>query len=150
MSSESKKREMVRAIASGAMGNPRPMRQVDHQLLGALMADHGYDQAVLYLRKDGEDGGENVVSAGLGFRSGRVAQDMAEFLRRNVFGMKLETDALDAEIEAAKKEMASTNETGEDIGSQIILPALAKKTEVDGPLPERRAKSIQKRLGKKT
>lgn len=138
------------AIMRGDMNNPRPLQQPDHQLLGALMADHGFDQAVLYMRKEGEDGGEAIVCAGLGFRNGRIAQEMKEFLRTNVFGMKLETDALDAEIEAAKKEMASTNETGEDIGSQIILPALEKKTEVDGPLPERRAKSIQKRLGKKS
>lgn len=107
--------------------------EVPHQVLGRLLVTAGWDRAVLICEKDGPNGGKCITSAGIDYRQGRIAQEQAEFLRKNVLGMKLETDALDSEIEAAQDEMREGPKGGDpDVGKRIIMPAIERKKEIDG------------------
>ncbi|MDE2098493.1 MAG: hypothetical protein KGL39_14665 [Patescibacteria group bacterium] len=97
--------------------NPIPMRDIPYGAVMHLAASHGFDQVVLIARKEGRDGGECVVSAGITHRDASIADEIARFLKREVMGWKSE-------------EAPTTLPTGPahdpDLGNRIMLPGLKK------------------------
>ncbi len=113
--------------------NPIAAREIPYQIAGQVALAFGWDRIVIIAEKDGDSGGKCITSAGTDFRNARIAQDQADFLRREVLGMKLETDALDSEIAAAEDEMREGPKGGDpDTGKRIIMPAIERKKEIDG------------------
>jgi hypothetical protein len=99
-----------------------PPREIPYDKLARLMVEHGWDQAVVYYRREGHDGGEGVTTAGLTYRDAEIAREMGDFLKSKVFGWKSEESAeLDKMITEAKKEMAESPEGGDpDTGKRLI------------------------------
>ena len=110
--------------------NPIPPREIPYDKLARLMAEHGWDQAVLYYRREGRDGGEGVTVAGLTYRDSEVAREMGDFLKTNVFGWKPEqSEELDKVVAEAKREMAESPEGGDpDTGKRLIDTSHTKTT----------------------
>lgn len=102
--------------------NPVPPREISSQDLAQFCVSHGWDQAVLYYRRDGQDGGEGCTFMGLTYRDGEIAREMADFLKKNVFGWKSEeAPELDKMITDAKREMAEAPQGGDpDTGKKLI------------------------------
>lgn len=114
--------------------NRLPPQEIGHEELGRLIVLKGWDQAVLYCRR--EDGAEQVVHVGRTYKHGRIAEDMASFLKASVFGWEQEASArasLDAEVAAAKREMAEGPDGGDPntgmrlIGEKLEMKAGEKK-----------------------
>lgn len=92
------------------------------ELLGRLMSSHGWTQAVLIVRRDGDDGGEAITTAGATYRDGKVSEEIGKFLTSKVMGWTSDPEAdWQKEIDLAKKEMSA----GEH-GKQLILPTIEK------------------------
>ncbi len=102
--------------------NPAKPREITAQALGELIVLHGWDQAVVYYRREGAMGGEGVTSCGLTYRDAEIAREMADFLKKQVFGWKSEeAEALDKVITDAKNEMAEGPVGGDqEIGRKLI------------------------------
>lgn len=96
------------------------MSEIAHQDVMRLAAMHGYDQVVLMARRDGDDGGFCVVTSGIGVRNGKIAQELGEIIK-GMTGMKEVDQAADAELAAAKREMAEAPEGGDpETGKKLI------------------------------
>lgn len=103
--------------------NPLPFpKEIDYQKVAELIVKHGWDQAVLYARREGANGGETVVSCGLTYRDAEIAREMADFLKSKVFGWQSEESAeLDKIVAEAKKEMAEGPLDGDpDTGKKLL------------------------------
>jgi hypothetical protein len=115
--------------------NPVPPREISAQELAQLVCRAGWDQAVLVCRREGDNGGEQVVNVGLTYRDGRIAEEMAKVIKQ-IMGWKPEGDfqnELDKEVAAAKAEMDEGPGDGTvSTGRKIIMPTIERKNEIDG------------------
>ncbi len=107
--------------------NPVPPREIPHQALAELMAEHGWEQAVIVYRREGNVGGEGITCAGLGYRNGRVAEEIMSMMKK-IMGMQPDTSALDDEIRKAEAEMSEgrTEDNGLTTGQKSILPTIER------------------------
>jgi|SRR5271165_3985242 len=122
---------------------PQP---VSHEALGNLMKYYGWDQAILIART--EDGDECVTTSGIGYRNGKIAQEMGEFMKFKVMGWQHDT-SLDEEIAKAKREMAEGPENDPLAGKRIIMDSIAntRRDSITKRGPKGTAKKAWDRLG---
>lgn len=108
----------------GEQRNHLTATEITPATLGKLIAMHGWELGVIWVMKEGEDGGMAVACSGLGLRNGRIAQEFMKRITASV-GMDdaIAEDAkkVDAEIETAAKEMAEgTDAEDATIGRRIL------------------------------
>jgi hypothetical protein len=104
-------------------------------MVAKLCAMHGATQGILIFRREGNDGGEGVTTAGLTYRDARIAEEIGKVLK-SMIGMKVDTTELDKELAQAAAEMDEGPKGAMDLsqGKLIILPALERKDKVSGKL----------------
>lgn len=120
------------------------MKQIPPNLAANICTMLGWDQCVIFCRKEGDDGGECVAYGGNSYRNGRTAQEMAEFLKANVFMWEREAEervADDPVEREAQKEFARQAEAGKSL---IFLPNIDKRQDERKagklPMPEKAKK----------
>lgn len=129
-------------------------RAVPDEIVGKILAVHGWEIGVLFYYKDGAEGGHGVTCAGLGIRNGRIAQEfmrqITEYMQQADPESKAVKETLDKELADAKNEMGEGPQGGDpDAGKKLIMPAI-ERTRADHITergPTGKAKKAWDRLG---
>ena len=123
--------------------NPLDAREIPSELLGKVVAAHGWELGVCFYYKKGgigDTGAFGCTSVGLGVRNGRIAQDYQRRIMEILDEAGKDADAkaaLAKELKDAEEEMSegatvSDNPTVSTIGKQLIMPTVLKVRERDG------------------
>lgn len=136
--------------------NQFPAREVSSEILGKIMAVHGWEIGIAFFYKDGAEGGYSTTCAGLGVRNGRIAQEFMRQIQEYMAQADPETkavkEALDKDLADAKEEMGEGPVTADGRlteGQKLILPAIerTRKDDITERGPTGKAKKQWDRLG---